>query len=78
MQIDYWLPNGKSMTAREDHIPRVGELVTWNEVGDYIVESVHFTMGNCCDRGMTKVSCLTITLMDAPDGRQNEEWAHDL
>ena len=75
MQIDYVLPDGTDMTAREDHFPNTGDLVTWNKVGDYIVESTHFTMGDCCDRGTTKIGCVTVTLVDAPQGRQFGAWA---
>lgn len=75
MQIDYKLPDGtEDLTAREDHWPNVGDLVTWHDVGDYIVESVHFTMRDCCSRGTTKISCLTVTLRDDPEGRQFGEW----
>jgi len=74
MQIDYEFPDGETAkTAREDHVPSQGDLMTWHGEGDYIVVSVHYTMQDN-DNGTTRISCATVTLTNDPSGRQHDEW----
>lgn len=74
MQIDFWIPGRDGTVCHADHPPPAGSLITWSGVGDYIVDSVHFTMKPFDEYGCTKIMCATVALVDDPRGRQFSEW----
>lgn len=76
-QIDFWLPRDQSFVAHEDAPPRVGELVTWSGIGDFVVESVHYTMRDPDVHGRTGIGPITVTLADDLEGRQFTEWKRE-
>jgi hypothetical protein len=75
MQVDYEFPDGEtSVVAHQAHWPQAGDVVTFDKLGDYIVNIVHFTMNGPSPIGVTSTACVTIELIDQPYGRQFSEW----
>lgn len=73
LRVDFLMPDGRTAVGFYFFPPTVGDLLTVESVGDYVVHEVHFSGAMGPD--VVKVFSCTVTLKDDPEGRQFNEWA---